>query len=52
MTSGLGYNYIIRVQNLGSGSTYDTTTVTDTLPAGVTLSGPIPTSANWTCGVV
>lgn len=50
VSSGQLINYVIRVQNLGTGSTSGTTTVKDVLPAGSSFVGNAsPTGTNWTC---
>ena len=47
---GQGFNYTLTVRNLGNVAVQaaQTVTATDTLPAGVELTGP-PTGSGWTC---
>ena len=48
--AGQQESYTLAVQNIGSGATQGTTTVTDTLPAGMTfVSG---TGSGWSCSAV
>jgi uncharacterized repeat protein (TIGR01451 family) len=47
--SGTG-SYTIAVTNTGNATTFGTTTVTDTLPAGLTYASA--TGTGWTCGAV
>ncbi|KJK55119.1 DUF7933 domain-containing protein [Saccharothrix sp. ST-888] len=41
--------YIVTVTNVGTVPTPGTITVADTLPTGLSLASPFPTSTGWTC---
>jgi hypothetical protein len=46
--TGTGIVYVLRAQNMGPGSTTGTTTILDTVPTGLTLSG-VTYAAPWAC---
>ena len=48
----VGAQYSIVVTNSGFATTSGTVTVVDTLPAGLTPTGPTGTSGGWTCNIV
>lgn len=50
-TRGETGTYTITVRNSGPGTTSGAVTVTDTLPAGLTPTGPIGNYNGWTCGI-
>lgn len=48
--AGPGNDYLIEVENIGDAATVGTTTVTDTLPEGLTYESA--SGAGWTCSAV
>ncbi len=48
---GEAYSYTLRASNVGSADSVLPTTVTDDLPAGLTL-GSVTAGASWSCGTV
>lgn len=46
-----GVSYTLAVQNIGSGATTGTITVTDTLPNGITPTAPTGSVNGWSCNI-
>ncbi len=47
----VGATYIITINNIGTGATDGTVTVTDTVPTGFTPTGPVGAVNGWTCTI-